>query len=393
MLFQKTDNLFTIPLPQSDLIFTRYLYVKDEVRVALLSSILRKSDDAIFWAYELYYSGFKHELFELLWNIYYDFFATLNPSFESYFLKKHGEWLNNEYDTIISSIVQSLLFRPFNIDVFMLRNICETFEITCNYIKQPIVNIDDSKQNLELWIREKDYRSIVQWILNENTITDLTEIYITSLHIFQANGLKLSINRLKNDFVRITKINTKMKHILLTKIMTLFSRMEKLKKGNSIYIAVDPEDIIQYDTVHGNRDLKAYNILKNECIRGINDTQHLSLFKLTRLKYDLKAAYLSNWEYHASFSPLWSQRIHWFGGYPDYNIQKIIFNDDESEEKFYRLYGYEPDEQKLEVQEKSVGSIKKEYNWKWFYDTYKKNGLFEVYEEELEEFDVDGIKY
>ena len=389
MLFQKKDNIFTIPLPNSELIFTRYLYVKDEVRLALLASILKKSDDAIFWAYELYYSGFKHELFELLWNIYYDFFATLNPSFESYFLKKHGEWIinNEEYDTLVSSIVQSLLFRPFNTDVFMLRNICETFEISCNYI------INDSKQNLELWIKEKDYRSIAQWILNENTKTDLTDIYITCLHIFQANGLKLATNRLKNEFNNILKINTNIKHILLTKIMTLFSRLEKLKKGKIIYIAVDPDDITSYDTIHGNRELKAYNILKHVYMCGINDTKHLSLFKLTRAKYAVKDAYLNNWEYHASFSPLWSQRIQWYGGYPDYGRQKIIFNDEESEQKFYRLYGYEPDEQKLEVQEKSVGSIKKEYNWKWFYDTYKKNGVFDVYEEELEEFDVDGLKY
>ena len=76
-------------------------------------------------------------------------------------------------------------------------------------------------------------------------------------------------------------------------------------------------------------------------------------------------------------------------GFPD--LLKQFLND--SAQKFYRLYGYEPDEQKLEVQEKSVGSIKKVYNWKWFYDTYKKNGLFDVYEEELEEFDVDGLKY
>jgi hypothetical protein len=390
MLFKKTDNVFTIPLPQNDLIFTRYLYVKDEVRVALLSSILNKSDDAIFWAYELYYSGFKHELFEILWNIYYDFFATLNPSFEAYFLKKHGDWIDNneDYDTLVSSIVQSLLFRPFNIDVFMLRNICETFEITCNYI-----NIENTKLNLELWIKEKDYRSISQWLLNENTTVDLTDIYITSLHIFQEIGLKISINRLNNEFIRISKINTNMKHILLAKIMTLFSRMEKLKKGKIIYIAVDPEDITPYDTVHGNRELKAYNILKNECTRGINDTKHLGLFKLIRNRYKLKDAYLNNWEYHASFSPLWSQRIHWFGGYPDYNTQKIIFTEEDSEQKFYRLYGYEPDEQKLEVQEKSVCFIKKEYNWKWFYETYKKNGLFEVYEEELDEFDVYGLKY
>ena len=73
----------------SDLVFTRYLYVKDEVRISLLVSILNKSDDAIFWAYELYYSGFKTELLNLIWKIYYDFFATLNPTFEQYLLKKY----------------------------------------------------------------------------------------------------------------------------------------------------------------------------------------------------------------------------------------------------------------------------------------------------------------
>jgi len=85
------DNVFTIVLPGSNLVFTRYLYIKQEVRIALLVSILNKSDSAIFWAYELYYSGFQHELFILLWQIYYDFFATLNISYEAYFLKKHNE--------------------------------------------------------------------------------------------------------------------------------------------------------------------------------------------------------------------------------------------------------------------------------------------------------------
>jgi hypothetical protein len=62
-------------------------------------------------------------------------------------------------------------------------------------------------------------------------------------------------------------------------------------------------------------------------------------------------------------------------------------------QEFYEFYGLEPDEQKLDVQNKSIQTIEKKYNWKWFNEQYKKNGLFEVYEEELEEFDVDGIKY
>ena len=48
------DASFSIDLPGSNLVFTRYLYLKDEVKLSLLVSILNKSDDAIFWAYELY---------------------------------------------------------------------------------------------------------------------------------------------------------------------------------------------------------------------------------------------------------------------------------------------------------------------------------------------------
>ena len=121
----------------SDIVFTRYLYIKDELRIALLVSILNKSNDAIFWGYELYYSGFKNELFELLWKIYYDFFATLNPAYEAYLLKKHKEYLKPDIQStqslIVSSIIQDLLFRPFNTDIFFLRNCCENFEIDIEY--------------------------------------------------------------------------------------------------------------------------------------------------------------------------------------------------------------------------------------------------------------------
>jgi len=60
---------------------------------------------------------------------------------------------------------------------------------------------------------------------------------------------------------------------------------------------------------------------------------------------------------------------------------------------FYELYGLEPDEQSKTVQEKSIGLIEKKYDWKWFYEKYRKNGLFNIYDEELEEFDEIGLIY
>ena len=386
MDFSKKDDILTLQLPGTDLVFTQYLYIKEEVRLALLVSILNKSNDAIFWAYELYYSGFKYELLNLIWRIYYDFFATLNPAYESYLLKKHKELLSDDQpnERIISSIINDLLFRPFNCDVFMLRNVCETFIIEIKY--------NEITETLKQWITNNDFRSIAQWVLNVNKSIPPQEIYDICLDIFD---IKVK-GKLTKEFVSATKVDINNNIILLAKIMTLFSRKAELKKGKSIYINVEPEDIIIYEPITGSNDLKNYKILEIAYMCGIDDLKHLSLFKLIRNKYNLQEKYWYNWEYHASFSPVWSKRIQKHKGYTDYNKQKVTFKedpDDDLMQEFYGLYGLEPDEQKLDVQNKSIQSIEKIHNWKWFSEKYKKNGLFEVYEEELEEFDVDGIRY
>jgi len=393
-----TDDLKE--LPSSDLVFTRYLYIKEEVRIALLVSILNKSDDAIFWGYELYHSGFKHEFFNLIWKIYYDLFATLNPAFEVYLLKKHKEWLKengDSQDKFVSSIIQTLLFRPFNTDMFLLRNICEKFDIDVSYTKE-ITNIDELKDNMIQWVSNKDLRSIAQWILNVNkNIIKLVDIYDICLDIFN----NLTKSKLMKEFESVLSslssltlnININPNIILLSKIVTLFSNS---KKGKNMYISVDPEDIIQYKTIVGNNDILAYQILKKACICGINDFKHLSLFKLTRNKYNLQETYWYHWEYHASFSPIWLKRIQQFGGYRDYSNRQLLFvkkPDDILLQEFYKLYGLEPDEQSLSIQNKSIQPIEKIYDWKWFNNKYKKNGIFEIYEEELEEFNIDGLIY
>jgi hypothetical protein len=380
---------------QIDLIFTRYLYIKEEVEIALLVCILNKSDDAIFWAYELYYSGFKNELFMLIIKIYYDFFATLNPTFEAYLLQKHKEFCIDETANIrlVSSIIQDLLFRPFNTDVFLLRKICDQFDIECVYHHgaEIITEMQSCRKNLTQWIQTNDYRSIAEWILNINKDTiDIFDIYSQSLDIFE-----LTKSKLVKEFTAAITITTNMRLIdkniiLLSKIMCLFSKKQNLKKGKSIYINVEPEDIIPYETIFG---IKHYRILEIACICGIDDLKHLSLFKLKRNKYNLKDRYWYNWLYYASFSPLWSQKIKQYGGNIVHTNKSILFDDDDLMEEFYSLYGLEPDEQKECVQNKSITAIEKIHDWSWFYNTYKKNGLFEIWEEELEEFNIDGIQY
>jgi hypothetical protein len=392
-----------------DVVFTRYLYIKDEVRIALLISILNRSEDSIFWAYELFYSGFKTELFELLWKIYYDFFATLNPAYEVYLSKKYKEWINDtNKEAIIGSIIQDLLFRPFNTDVFFLRNCCESFEIDVDYLN----NIDSSSPNFDIdanlkdWIDTNNYRSIAQWILNVNKDNTLMiDIYNICLNNFEKNTTKLTKAKLMKDFMSILNfpsiknhsININLNVVLLAKIMTLFSKRDSLKMGQSIYSCIEPEDIVVYETVSG---FTHYKTLEKASICGIDDFKFLSLFKVVRNKYTnkntFKTLFWFHWEYYASFSPIWAQRITQFKGKIDHINKKVVFieePDDDLMQEFYELYGYEPDEQKKEVQDKSIIDIEKVNNWTIFYNTFKKNGLFSVYEEELDEFDIDRIIY
>ena len=402
------DETSTLVLPGSNIVFTRYLYLKDEVKLALLVSLLKKSDDAIFWAYELYYSGFKTELFEFIWHIYYVFYATLNPSFEAYLLNKRNEMLKDE--KLVSAIVQDLIIRPFNTDVFFLNIICKTFEIECKYKeidennkKKCMLYTSHLYDQLMIWIDTHDYKSIAQFILNDknvknkgnknnlNPIFTNEYIYGYTIDAFLSSfkDLKLAKKRLQKEFNNSDKSDL----VLLAKIMTLFSLKDKLIKGKNFYITISPEEIVQYETIDANNDLRAYRILQTACICGIDDLKHLSLFKLERdkLNKSLTDLYNDKWLYQASFSPMWFDRIKSHRGYVDYTKQTVEFVDEDQQQSFFAKYGYEPDEQPTNVKEKSIMAIEKVNNWTTFYNTYNQNNLFKMDEDELEELNEDKI--
>jgi hypothetical protein len=402
-----TDDTFSIDLPNSNLIFTRYLYIKDEVKLALLISILNKSDDAIFWAYELYYSGFKMELFDYIWKIYYDFFATLNPSFEAYLNKVLKS--DFEKDKIVSTIVQDLLIRPFNTDVFFLRTICQLFEVECKYINS-CKNISNLVEQLTIWIDTNDYKSIAQFILNDNDNNDNDKILNIVIDIFvNLYLIKVSKQKMLKEFKIAQDRTTDKKVVLLAKILTLFSLKEKLVKGKNFYIIVEPEDIIPYETIEASindftHEIRHYRILGVARICGIDDLKYMSLFKLERdtickpdtiyKKDKITDIYFNNWLYHAAFSPVWFNRIKKYRGYVDYKTQKVEFVDEDLMQMFYRKYGYEPDEQHQNTTDKCLLLHRENgTNWSTFYKKFKNNGLFMLDDDELEELNNDKIKY
>jgi hypothetical protein len=386
------DDVLTIPVPGSNLVFTRYLYLKDEVRVALLLSILNKSDDAIFWAFELYYSGYKNELFAFIWQIYYDFFATLNPSFAAYLTKKLES--KEIEDRLVSSIIQNLLIRSFNTDIFLLRTISECFE-------------NELEDDLERILENKDYRQLATYILsNKEEKEKEIDIYQRVINYFKLTNKQKIIKGFTNI---VSTNNVSKKVILLANILSLMPFDKNQTKKVNFYVRVDPEDVIQYETIDSADNLKPYNILKLACICQIDKHSFQNLFQSFRNKYNKKELkekfselasraisekYSEKWLYHAAFSPIWFSRIKNYKGYIDYQKNEVKFIDEDWEESFYNKYGYEPDEQSLFVKENTLGKdINFKSTWQQFFTKYERGGLIETDEDELEELNSEPLKY
>ena len=394
------DNVLTLKVPGANLVFTRYLYIKDEVKSVLLISILNKSDDAIFWAYELYYSGFKNELYAFIWQIYYDFFATLNPCFAAYLVKKLGP--NKLIDVrFISSIIQNLIIRPYNTDVFLLRIISEQF----------VSDADAETVTVETLLLNQDYRGLASYILNSKQ--DKIEIYKVVLNYFKLTKQTRLIKEFKNALV----INTvKSETILLANIMSLVNIISlvnvnpivNVKPIINLYIRVLPEEVIQYETIEASAEIKSYRILRLGCTCKIQNNW-ANLFEGFRnrsigngLKDKYKGwtnqatiqKYNEKWLYHAAFSPIWFDRIKTCKGYIDYENQEVKFISDDWEETFYTQYGYDPDEQSQQTKDNALKHIVENgSNWQQFLAKYKNFGLIDALEEEIDALNDEPLKY
>lgn len=106
----------------SQSIFTRYLYVKNDVIWSLFYSISWKNiDESLFWAYELYYSGFQDEVFAFLQFVYDECYSSKNASIVRKRLQKiYEDWKeapNNDW--LLATYLVNILYREHDILAFI----------------------------------------------------------------------------------------------------------------------------------------------------------------------------------------------------------------------------------------------------------------------------------
>ena len=225
---------------------TNHLYERKEVLIALMESLLHNDKErSMYWAYELYYSGFGELVFDHLLKIYEKYYKGSFPKFRFFFLKKYRQWKSqNEYmtqiekDRLLGLIVLNLLYRN-----------------------------------------------------GKNTMNKYVFVHIQA-HIYYYP----------------------------------FCREEEKRKP--------------------------YKVLKECCRYGVNDNGWLTKYKDRFMNRELNDLF-EHWEYYVySNNAIWKKRIQESKGYVNKEKRTVEFINHMYEREFYDKYGYEPDEQSIEVQKK-----------------------------------------
>jgi len=379
--------------------FTRYLYEKEEVKYAFVTSLLRKKEEALFWAYELHYSGWTEELIQLLFIVYYDFYASLNTSFETYLQQKTKLLLkpSEESGAILAMIVHSLSIRPSTTDVFFARILTKGQE----YVLQvPFLQTYEMTQDVTILEKELptlidvgDYLLLAWVLFHKMEACHLLPVFTSIVDHFISNyKLPLKKETILNGFLKKEKKSAshQLRHWLFAKIIHLVSLGKKVEMGKNLYVHVEPEEAVLYETVvadlkeRGNGSkravLPAYQILPKTALYSIDEDNYLSLFRLKRDSKDIRKAYLESWLYYSRLSPVWKKRIEEHGGgTPCHDVRMIDFTTgDDGIETFHENYGYEPDEQSVQTQNKSIQPIKTVRTWHSFYQEQKGRGVIEL---------------
>ena len=337
------------------LVFTRYLYVKEEVKLALMNSLLKKNlEESLFWAYELYYSGFKEELILYLINIYFDFYATLNPSFGQYIIIKYKiyflEKKENLEDKWISMLIHDFIIRPYNFDLYSLR----------------IQKQMEELRKLEVILDCKCYSSISNYIYQLNN-TELENNIEKIILYFTNKDISISKKCLDLFITNSLLIGISIHTILLFFILHHFIILEKIKLGKNIYVVVSNEDVEIYKTKEIS---PAYKTLGQVTKYTISNSFLPSYLSLNINKQDNLNEYRDNWLFYASFSPIWMDRIEKYSGIREET--NISFLNEELEEDFFEKYNFEPDEQSLNIQERCFGNLNiiEFSDWKLIHSQY-----------------------
>ena len=346
--------------------FTRYLYNTDEVLLTLLEALLKQKsvEECYFWVYEYYESGFHNETWDFIWKVYYDFYAIGFPKFEKKIKTMYNKWKKTNDFMFVTHVVRNLHKCSNNIDyrVFLSRIYYSKYLI--RIFKNPTET--ESFNKLKTLCSTK-YEELLLRSLCENCVASIA--YYLNKTINSPNLITILESKLERK-IKTHDLYDKFPQIMVQIVGYNDDSKWYFHKENKKKLEIVKETDKNYRHVGKHKDISyVYKTLPNVRLFGISDS--IGCFRLERQKYNLKNMFWYNWEYFAYKSPIWKKRFDKCDIEIDHEQHKIVFKNIEQEEEFYEKYGFEPDEQSREVQEKSTKDISKTKLSKWIKDIFK----------------------
>jgi hypothetical protein len=294
---------------------TRYLYPKESVMSSLVWAVLdQNADEALFWAYELYYSGFKIDAFDLLISIHIVFYHEKYPHQTDILYPLLEKWYHQEkipqkkfrhHDTILGAILMNIMY----------------------YYEE------GGERNLP-------YTCSLSQLMRKRAGVN----YMETVAPPTTNPVGVS----PIDFT-----------------------LHDLKPYQTIY--TKPPSVILRDACRFPLRTIGCNVCDTPKYVTESGVYEMALRYLNILPYTMNIQELQdNWLYYASYSPIWAKRIADNHGEIDHDTPSVIFVNENDEELFYQEFQYEPDEQSKTIQE-SIG-LNVSYTMISWLDFYKKYG-------------------
>ena len=375
----------------SKVILTRYLYLFDEVGITFLTCMLKSQslEECNFWISELYLSGFVEQSWELLWFVYYDFYYIMNPQFQSFLHKKSVE---GDLKSVLT-VVKNLLKMKSSSEVFMTRQY--------NNCVKDITHIFKGKKPNWLMTLPVQYHGLFRFIdkkLYHFAVSSLPDVVDADL--FKAIQIYFQLSdeqsmSFQNEFLPQPSADTtdqykNMIHKLWAIICLLIFNRDYLTSKKKMYISCSDSEYNDIMKIHNDpiplskyNNPQIYRTLQHKRVYSIDPI--CSSFHLLRENVEnINKCYREHWEFYAYLCPLWNDRFQKYDITIDSDKKKIVFHDDDELEEFYSQYGYEPDEQSYETENKRVVHMP-ENNWKTWYDSLftstEKNPIYEFKED------------
>lgn len=353
---------------------TRFLYNQEEVKLSLIASLLTKKSilECYYWFSELYYS--QIDILSIIWEIYFDYYALINPKFEYYITKKINEWNHKDHSTRdikdLLYIIKNMYILKHSSDIFLLRQISLIPDLCQQYIyikksNSKMISNDPRLYSLLISIKKNNWIDICYYLkkIMNFPSSDINEC-ISSQTIYESiiNYFSLK-NKTQLSEIWNSRIDTMDFHYILKFICSFKMNNQDVINTKMIYVSPSNEDMLEIREINEEIIQPIYKTLLYK--RRFTIDSNIGSFNLTRFNISNYKKENYNWEYYASFTPLWKERILAYKGSINDKSKYIEFDDDENLELFYERYGYELDEQSKEVQEYSLLDIEKKEASDW----------------------------